>query len=252
MRQVPIPPPSHPRQYRAIGLIEGQYQASVDHINRGVLVTSQGSLIEAVLLGRMMSVIKNHVDLEKSHLWVVYPRTRRSNDRLHLQIVGIWEPETLAQNSSSQTKNTSIEAPLTPPIEDGYFSIRGEAIFVSCERETVIFKIRQSGKQRSEKSKFFQIKLKGKLPNNSVGHFWDLQVQLEKNILVIQTATDLGLIPPRKKLISKFSKDKGKKLSKHRTKKTSSKLDYPSFPRKLSLKSQSLPKPITKNQAQDK
>jgi hypothetical protein len=93
-------------QYRAIGLVRGQYQPSEEQLNRGMIVTDDGATIEAVLLGRVTSLIKKHIDLEASHLWVVYPRTRQSYEAredspessdggLHLQIVGVWEPETL-------------------------------------------------------------------------------------------------------------------------------------------------------------
>ncbi|HBY78302.1 MAG TPA: hypothetical protein DEG47_15155, partial [Cyanobacteria bacterium UBA11148] len=84
-RQQPIPPPSEPMQYRAIGLIRGQYMPSADQLTRGTLVSSDGTLIDAVLLGRVMSLVKNHLSLDQSHLWVVYPRTRQEDGNLHVQ-----------------------------------------------------------------------------------------------------------------------------------------------------------------------
>lgn len=251
-RQVPIPPPNHPRQYRAIGLIKGKYQRSLEKMNRGVLVTSDGTLIDAVILGKVISVLKNHVDLEKPHLWVVYPRNRQINDQLHLQIAGIWEPETLAQNLPSLTEPKHHQEPLSPLIENGYFSIRGEAIFASSERKTVIIKIRQSPKTPSQKAKFFKVKLKGILPDNAVGHFWELDVKLEKDILIIQTATDLGLIPKKKPILN-YNKQKSKEPFKPRTQRPLSESDRPFSPRKLSdiqkpfpIK-KPLPKPIKNN-----
>ncbi|MGF1479737.1 MAG: hypothetical protein ACFB4I_09630 [Cyanophyceae cyanobacterium] len=188
LRQQPISPPSSPRQYRAIGLIRGRYQ-SQDQLTRGVLTTPAGVAIEAVLLGRIISIVKKHLDLEQEHLWVVYPRTRQSNDNLHVQIVGVWEPETLATESSP---------PEYRP-QDGYFSIRGEVIFYAQAQETVIVKIRQSPKRESEKPKFFKLKLQGTLTDRPVGHFWDLQAQLQGQKLAIQEATDIGVIPRKKK-----------------------------------------------------
>nr|WP_329608419.1 hypothetical protein [Nostoc sp. CMAA1605] len=96
-RQQPIPPPSEPMQYRAIGLVRGRYQASDEHFTQGVLVTPDGVELNSVLLGRIMSLVKNHLDLKKT-IVVVYPRTRQENDTLHIQIVGVWEPENLAKN----------------------------------------------------------------------------------------------------------------------------------------------------------
>ncbi|MEL6930227.1 MAG: hypothetical protein AAFO95_16550, partial [Cyanobacteria bacterium J06600_6] len=67
-RKQPIPPPSHPRQYRAIGLIQAKYQQSAEQMTQGTLITTDGAEIEAVLLGRIISLIKNHLDLAQEHL----------------------------------------------------------------------------------------------------------------------------------------------------------------------------------------
>ena len=124
-RKAPIPEPSHPRQYRAIGLIQGTYQPSEDQLTRGTLTTEDGAQIDAVLLGRVISLIKNHLDLAVPHLWVVYPRTRQSNDCLHVQVVGVWEPETL--DKAPEATDESAEPTATEPqaVNDGYFSVRG-------------------------------------------------------------------------------------------------------------------------------
>jgi hypothetical protein len=95
VRQHPIPAPSEPMQYRAIGLIRGRYTPSEEQFTRGNLLTTDNVDIEAVLLGRVMSLVKNHLDLTQDHLWVVYPRTREREEDLHAQIVGVWEPEKL-------------------------------------------------------------------------------------------------------------------------------------------------------------
>ncbi len=194
-RQQPIPPPNHPRQYRAIGLVYGQYQPTEGHLTQGFLTTDSGKEIEAVLLGRMMSLIKNHVDLTKPHLWVVYPRTRQEeeSDHLHLQIVGIWEPETL------KTQETSSESTALPEEQqNGYFSIRGEVVFAATDQENIVVKIRQSPKAEGERPKFFKIKLKGVLPEKPITHFWELHAQLVGTDLILQSATDLGLAQSKK------------------------------------------------------
>ena len=50
-RQQPIPPPSEPMQYRAIGLVRGTYEPSeADQLNRGNLTTDDGHVIDSVLL----------------------------------------------------------------------------------------------------------------------------------------------------------------------------------------------------------
>lgn len=208
-RQQPIPPPSNPRQYRAIGLIQGQYQRSTEQMTKGELVTSEGTAINAVLLGRVISLVKNHLDLEKPHLWVVYPRTRQINDDLHVQIVGVWEPETLSKQQLSTAEETTLTqaeallsdsaSPSESYIQDGYFSVRGEVVFYSQDQEKVIVKIKQAPKRESEKPQFFKLRLSGELPDKPVGHFWDLHIQLQGDNLVIQQANDLGLLPSRRK-----------------------------------------------------
>ena len=211
-RKQPIPPPSHPRQYRAIGLIQAKYQQSADQMTQGKLITTDGAEIEAVLLGRIISLIKNHLDLEQEHLWVVYPRTKMQEDRLHAQIVGVWEPETLSQDSE-ETEISGKEA------EHGYFSIRGEVIFYSTEEEVVIVKIKQFPRKEGDKPKFFKLKLKGVLSEKPIRRFWDLQVRLEGEDLIIEEGTDLGFASKRK---PKFKKDPKKiQLKSARNKKPS-------------------------------
>ncbi len=103
----PIPPPSEALQYRAIGLVRGRYVPDVDQFTKGHMVTSDGTTVNTVLLGRVMSLLKKHVDLNVDHLWVVYPRTRAEN--LHMQIVGIWEPETLSKGAEEESPEGMTE-----------------------------------------------------------------------------------------------------------------------------------------------
>lgn len=203
-RQQPIPPPSHPRQFRAIGLIQGQYTPLEEgQITRGKLLTPEGITIEAVILGKVISLIKNHVDLSQSHLWVVYPRTRQENGNLHAQIVGLWEPQTLA---TSELKTDDHRDDLQT--QSGYFSIRGEVIYQETKEEKVIVKIKQTPKIPHEKPKFFKLELTGTFPEQGVGYFWDFQVKLIGTNFVIQEATNIGRILPQKKRFNKFKQKK--------------------------------------------
>ncbi|HEY9864248.1 MAG TPA: hypothetical protein V6D21_08750 [Candidatus Obscuribacterales bacterium] len=209
--QRPIPPPSEARQYRAIGLVHGRYMASMDQFTQGTLLTSEGKLLDAVLLGRVMSLVKKHIDLDQDHLWVVYPRTRQEEDNLHVQIMGVWEPQTLRPEPSSEdatavTSETELAAseeknsPLVNVHPQGYFSIRGEVVYQSQDVEKyVIVKIRQAPRKDSDKPKFFKLKLMGIAGMRAVGHFWDLHVQLKEDYLVIQESHDIGMIPTKKR-----------------------------------------------------
>ena len=229
-RQQPIPPPSEPMQYRAIGLVRGRYAPTSEQFTQGALVTPDNVELDAVLLGRIMSLVKNHLDLEKDHLWVVYPRTRQENDNLHLQIVGVWEPEKLAVNRQKQ--ETSEESTQTDPtvessdaedeptpdessspssqessgeftpsseIPDGGFSVRGEVVYQSFEAGNLVVKIKQAPRKTDDKPKYFKLKLTGKLETKAVGKFWDFQVQREADLLVIEQAEFIADLPKKRR-----------------------------------------------------
>ena len=104
MQNHPIPLVTDPLQYRAIGMVRGIYKPQDDeNFTRGTLIDPKGNEIDSVLLGRVITLIRNHVSLEKPHLWVVYPRCR-NNQNLHLQITGIWEPSTLKKDFIEQDR----------------------------------------------------------------------------------------------------------------------------------------------------
>ena len=133
MQNHPIPSVTDPLQYRAIGLVRGIYKPQDDDtFTRGVLIDSKGNEIDSVVLGRVITLIRNHVPLEKPHLWVVYPRCR-NNQNLHLQITGIWEPSTLSRDGLDESSSLNIDDDLIEG--DDYFSIRGELIFTKPEEK---------------------------------------------------------------------------------------------------------------------
>ncbi|MBC1236070.1 hypothetical protein VF14_29225 [Nostoc linckia z18] len=218
-RQQPIPPPSEPMQYRAIGLVRGRYLASSEQFTQGTLLTTDGVELNAVLLGRIMSLVKNHLDLDKEHLWVVYPRTRQENDTLHIQIVGVWEPENLAKNliiedepdSESQevetpddglSENSELNTiPLIPSSEitDGGFSVRGEVVYQSFDAKSLVVKIKQAPRKPTDKPKYFKLKLRGVLTTKAVGKFWDFQAKREADVLVVEKGEAIADLPKKRK-----------------------------------------------------
>lgn len=249
-RYQPIAPPSEPMQYRAIGLIRGTYTPEDEQFNRGALVTEDGVAVEAVLLGRVTSLVKKHLDLNTSHLWVVYPRTRRADDEeedqdLHVQIVGVWEPETLglpgedvsgeeadaevsaeadAENTPAEAAETfeageaavvSVEPPAEakpvedekpkialedlPPVDENYFSIRGEIVRYEEEEQIIIVKILQGLKRPPASRKAFRLMVQGSLQGRTVGYFWELHVKREAKTLVLDHGVAVGIVPPKKR-----------------------------------------------------
>ncbi len=211
-RMHPIPPPSEPMQYRAIGLVRGRYIASSEQFTQGILLTKDGIELDSVLLGRIMSLVKNHIDLEKEHLWVVYPRTRQENDKLHIQIVGIWEPENLAKHQTggedpdstiteNQTPDDELPQNLTPSSEipDSGFSVRGEVVYQSSDTANLVIKIRQAARKPDDKPKYFKLKLTGKIDGRAVGKFWDMQVKREGDALEIKQAEFIADLPKKRR-----------------------------------------------------
>lgn len=127
--QGPFPAPSEPLQYRAIGIVRGRYEPSEDRITQGTLRTSDGVAIDAVLLGRVLSLVRKHLDLAEEHPWVVYPRTREGGG-LHTQIVGVWSlnPEGLKGEKDSDPNpnpNNLEDESLEEALEEA-FSLGGE------------------------------------------------------------------------------------------------------------------------------
>ncbi len=220
-RQQPISPPSEPMQFRAIGLVQGIYQPSAERFNRGTLKVEDGTQIDAVLLGQVMSLVKKYIDLERPYFWVVYPRTREKEQTLHLQVVGVWsadgftpitgleEPTAKPQDAREDKSLSSAEIAMEPPIEDGYFSIRGQIVYQATDKQLLYVKIQQtprhSSKERSnssgrgERDKSFKLKITGILSQKAIGYFWDLQVKREGNDLVLQEGTSIALMPVQKK-----------------------------------------------------
>lgn len=192
----PIPPASEPLQYRAIGLILGKYVPSIEEFNQGMILADDGTEIDAVILGRIMSLIKNHLDLEQSHLWVVYPRIRKEDNKLHAQIMGIWDPQLVIKpldlaEAEEQNRAPADVMPIpsieTLGIPSSYFSIRGEVIYQSRETREIFVKIRQAPKKKTEEERYFKIRLVGDLAQKLVGNFWDFDVVRVDNDLEIRS-----------------------------------------------------------------
>ena len=198
MQNHPIPSVTDPLQYRAIGLVRGIYKPQdADTFTRGSLIDSKGNEIDSVLLGRVITLIRNHVSLEKPHLWVVYPRCR-NNQNLHLQITGIWEPSTLNKDlleKEGLNETSSLNFDSDDLLEgDDYFSIRGELIFTKPEEKQVVIKIRQKPRNQQKKALPFKLNLKGEVPINYLKHFISLDVRRVDYQLLVEDFQIIGPI----------------------------------------------------------
>jgi hypothetical protein len=180
MRPHPIPPVSEPLQYRAIGVVRGTYvPAEADQITRGQIHTEDGEQIEAVVLGRLLTLMRRHLDLAQPHLWVAYPRSREQGG-LHLQLVGVWEPSTLASQAQADVEpadeaagDLSIPDPPNDALPEGdeYFSLRGELIFTKPETGDLVIKVRQLPRADGQRPAPFKLQLRGEIPLEHLRHF---------------------------------------------------------------------------------
>ncbi|MCP9809655.1 hypothetical protein KBY58_09445 [Cyanobium sp. HWJ4-Hawea] len=187
MRHHPISPVTEPMQYRAIGVVRGIYvPADPAQLTRGMIRTADGSEIEAVVLGRLLTLMKRHLNLEEPHLWVVYPRSREEAG-LHLQMVGVWEPSTLADAEASDQI----------PEGDDYLSIRGELIYTRPETGDLVIKVRQMPRPDGSRPVPFKLQLKGDVPLEHLRHFVDLNVRRQGELLQVEACEVVGPVAQR-------------------------------------------------------
>jgi len=183
MLKNPIPKVTYQLQYRAIGIIHGKFIPNDrEQLNRGFLTDNQGEKIETVILGKALSLLKKHIDLEKSYFWVVYPKNKNTQN-LHLQVTGIWDPHHLNdfQNDSSKTNITKLLEELD--LKDNYFSVRGELVFVNTQKKEIVIKVLSTAKTQNLKNKKFKLVIKGEISLEFLKSFVSLDVVREGNSL---------------------------------------------------------------------
>ena len=183
MLKNPIPKVTNKLQYRAIGIINGKFTPNKNNqLNRGYLIDSKGEKIETVVLGKALSLLKKHINLEKSYFWIVYPKNKNTQN-LHLQVAGIWDPYQLNDfpNDSSKTNFSKLLKELD--LKDNYFSIRGELVFVNTQKKEIVIKICSALKLKNLKNKNFKLVIKGELSLELLNNFISLDVIREGNSL---------------------------------------------------------------------
>jgi len=198
MRQHPISPVTEPMQYRAIGLVRGVYVPSdPEQLTRGVIRTDDGSELEAVVLGRLLTLIRRHLDLSAPHLWVVYPRSR-DETQLHLQMVGVWEPSTLAAAQEDGEDEVSVDRAGDEPEEgDGWFSVRGELIYTRPETGDLVVKVRQKPRADGSRPIPFKLQLRGAVPLEHLRHFVALDLRRQGQQLAVEKLEVIGPLAQR-------------------------------------------------------
>ena len=181
MIKSPIQKVTENLQNRAIGIIYGSYKPSnTESLNKGILKDQNNLPLDAVVLGKTLPLIKKYIDFNKKYFFIVYPRNKNS-DSLHLQIAGIWDPNSLNKEQKDYSQNTH-EILKNFDLKDNYFSIRGKLIFVKIPEKEVIIKITPS-KLLNNKNKSFKLILKAELPLNLINSFLSIDALREGNAL---------------------------------------------------------------------
>ena len=183
MLRNPIPKVTKKLQYRAIGIINGKFVPhDSEQLNRGFLIDNNGEKIETVVLGKALSLLKKHIDLEKNYFWVVYPKNKNTQN-LHLQVAGIWDPYQLNDfpNDSSKTNFPKLLEEID--LNDNYFSVRGELVFVNIQNKEFVIKVCSASKVKNLKNKNFKLVIKGQLSLELLKSFVSLDLIRDGNSL---------------------------------------------------------------------
>ena len=183
MLKNPIPQVTDPLQYRAIGIVNGKFTPhDREQLNKGLITDNEGEKIETVVLGKALSLLKKHIDLNKNYYWVVYPKNKNTQS-LHLQVAGIWDPVQLndLQENSSKINFSKLLEELD--LKDNYFSVRGELVFVNKSKKEIVIKICSTSKLKNLKNKNFKLVIKGELSLELLNNFVSLDVNREGNSL---------------------------------------------------------------------
>ena len=179
----PIQEVTNKLQYRAIGIVRGIYKPNdIDQLNRGTLIDDEGKIIDTVILGKALSLIKKYINLEKNYFWIVYPRNKSINN-LHLQVAGIWDPYQFNQVNISNPEKDPNELLDELNLNNNYFSIRGELVYINIQKKEVVIKICSSTRTKKLKKTTFKIIVKADIPPQFLNNFVSLDVIRDGNIL---------------------------------------------------------------------
>ena len=179
----PIQEVTNKLQYRAIGIVRGIYKPNdIDQLNRGTLIDDEGKIIDTVILGKALSLIKKYINLEKNYFWIVYPRNKSINN-LHLQVAGIWDPYQLNQVNISNPEKDPNELLDELNLNNNYFSIRGELVYINIQKKEVVIKICSSTQSKKLKKTTFKIIIKADIPPQFLNNFVSLDATRDGNTL---------------------------------------------------------------------
>lgn len=183
MIKSPIQEVTNKLQYRAIGIVKGVYKPyNKDQLNRGTLTYKKERVVETVLLGKALSLIKKYINLEKNYFWIVYPRNKNTNN-LHLQVAGVWDPYHLNKIDKNITEKDPDKLLEELNLNNNYFSIRGDLVYVNAQKKELVIKICSSSHSKKFKNATFKIVIQGEISLQFLNNFLSLDVIRDGNTL---------------------------------------------------------------------
>ena len=179
----PIPEVTNKLQYRAIGIVNGIYKPNnINQLNRGIITDKEENIIETVILGKALSLIKKYINLDNDYFWIVYPRNKNTAN-LHLQVAGIWDPHRLNKVDKINLKKNSLQLLGELNLNNNYFSIRGQLVYVNAQKKELVIKICSSPASKKSKNSSFKIVIEGDISLEYLNNFVSLDVIRDGNLL---------------------------------------------------------------------
>ena len=118
----------------------------------------------------------------KNYFWIVYPRNKSTNN-LHLQVAGIWDPYQLNNVDSINSEKDPNKLLDELNLNNNYFSIRGELVYVNTQKKEFVIKICSSPRTKKLKNAAFKIIIEGEISLQFLNNFISLEVTRDGNTL---------------------------------------------------------------------
>ena len=186
MIKSPIQEVTNKFQHRAIGIVHGKYSPqSIDQFHKGVITDKKGNELETVVLGKALSLIKKYVSFEKNYFWIVYPKNKNTQN-LHLQISGIWDPNQFNNIEDPSNEENPFDLLSGLNLNENYFSIRGELVYVNVKKKEFVIKICSSSNSSKLKKNNFKLLIAGELSLKNLNNFVSLDVSRDGNTLRLE------------------------------------------------------------------
>jgi hypothetical protein len=178
-------------QYRAIGLVRGQYLPSLEAFNKGILLTDDGEKFPAVIFDGLTQQLQKHPEriIDAQFFWNVWPRTLPDEPRLSFELSAL-------RSSREEEQQTRLIESIN------YFSIRGVVATQDAGAGKLVIRIERnsdtwSGKKQDEQLEPFNLEIEGFLPSEALGQFWDLDCCRDGQKLVMEDAHLVEAVPSR-------------------------------------------------------